>query len=191
MEYKKYKGRYWTIILLFVFLAASVYLVLTYYQQLQKSEDLEQQIDDLTKNNLLAQMIYKQQTEKPAEQLGLEEDKLESDIELAKNDLRTSLIINDHIATLVQVAREAGVQLASVKSSESKSTNFETVLFDIMTLQAEARGSRSNSIAFVSKICEAFQTGIIHNMSIQIRQEPADDTIILKLNLDIYSYRDW
>ena len=186
----KNRGRFWTKILILLFVIATGYLVMTYHQQSQKSDELQQQISDLTSSNTLAMNATKRKSEQSEEQLRLKQDNLERDIEVTEDSLKTSLITNDHIATLVQVAREAGVKLGSIAASEPKPTTLETVTFDIMTLRIEAEGDRSNSIDFVSKICEVFQTGIVRSVGIQFREEPENVRVLLSLDVDIYSYRD-
>jgi cell division protein FtsB len=190
LKSEKNRGRFWTKILILLFLIATVYLTMTYYKQSQVNEDLQHQISDLMSSNALA-MSVNRQSEQSAEQLKLKQYKLESDIKVAENNLQTSLITNDHITTLVQVAREAGVRLTSVISSDPKPTTFETVPLDVMTFKIEAEGSsRSNMIDFVSQICEVLEMGIIQNAVIQISGEPEDIIILLSFDLNIYSYRD-
>lgn len=184
--------KYWAKILILLFLVSTAYLLLSYYQESQRRDDLQQKIDDLANRNaILAISTEKRQPEASAEQLVVTQKELESSLNATKEILTQSLITNDHVQTIIHVAEEENVHLSTVKAADPNICKIESVPFNVMTMKIEVEGSTLDAKDFISHVCKAFQTGIVKNVDIKMREDPEKGRLLLlNLDLDIYSYAD-
>ncbi|MBI2831013.1 MAG: hypothetical protein HYX79_02010 [Chloroflexi bacterium] len=94
----------------------------------------------------------------------------------------------DASTNLLWIARESGVEITELSSSEPGKTNLEGIPFSALTLTAKAEGEIPRLISFIEQVNGEFTTGTIESFQVSIPDKP-DIKPSVSIRLILYTYK--